>query len=364
MILFQYNKLISIFTAAAIALSISMSSHASTEISGLIPSPSGTELYGRSEAYTGDYSLVVIDAATGYITNRIKLPEEASQKNLAHSSSNPYSMTLSSDGSTIFISESSRIIKIDLISKHISAVMPTGKYSALGNTGISSDDLKVISADRAAYGDMNETYIYIFDIQNNVLSDAIPKEVPPGDGRRIGFANLVVDKVTNKAYLIDNHTKSIAIFDLNTKLLQLNAIPLHAITRSMALDAARGLLYVIDESRKALDVIDVNARKIIGKIKIGKLEYPAVKLSPDGNRAYIQSDTYVGSPSVIVVDTKSRQIIKTFELPYGSGEMRLSSDGKQIYTITLRRIFGDEWSVVHFLDAETGKEIRSIDLKG
>ena len=326
-------------------------------ISHLTPSHDGTEFYGIYGSYTDNNSLYVMDAVTGKTTKKIKLPDV----NVNPNTYGPFDMMMSPDGKMIYIIASTKVIKIDVVNKEISAVISTGQKSSDRSMDISGDGLKAVAADYADYGGNDETYIHIVDTHKNILSDAIPKRSAQGGFYRAGFANLVVDKLTNKVYLIDGQTDdSIAILDLNTKKLQLNAIPLSSSASiwSMAIDSSRGLLYIIEPDKYLLDIIDINARKIVEQVKINEMRPDKVTLSPDGNRAYIHSNR---SSNVIVLDTKSRRMIKTLYIP--SDELQISSNGKLIYTLTYSHIFGESWSNVHIYDAETGKEIKSFPVE-
>ena len=85
-----------------------------------------------------------------------------------------------------------------------------------------------------------------------------------------------------------------------------------------------------------------------------------VSLSPDGSRAYIRS---ANSSNVTVVNTRNHHIIKTIQIPFRSSKLHISSNGKQIYTITESHIFGDNWSNVEILDADTGKEVKHFPVE-
>ncbi len=372
MFLLQYKKIICVLTATATMSLMSMNINAAfstvhldkrsaknntyqsnqfASIDYLTASLDGTEFYAIEGSYTGKNSLYVIDAKTGRTTKKINLPNVTGNSNTY----GPFSMIISPKGKMIYIVASTEIIKVDAINKEISAVISTGNKSSDRSIDISGDGLRAISADFADYGGNDETYIHIVDTQKNILTDAIPKGSDPDKVYRSGFANLVVDKLTNKVYLIDDHTNSIAIFDLNTKKLQLNAIPLSSRISiwSMAIDSSHGLLYVIEPDKDVLDIIDVKTKKIMEQVNVGGSP-DEVLLSPDGRTAYVR---LAESSKVTVVDTISHRIIKTIQVPYRSSKLHVSSDGKQIYTISESHIFGDNWSNVEILDADTGTEI-------
>jgi DNA-binding beta-propeller fold protein YncE len=54
----------------------------------------------------------------------------------------------------------------------------------------------------------------------------------------------------------------------------------------LAFDAARGLLYAVDQANFRLAVIDVRRRALVSSIRTGRLPF-AVALSPTGNRVYV-----------------------------------------------------------------------------
>ncbi len=54
----------------------------------------------------------------------------------------------------------------------------------------------------------------------------------------------------------------------------------------MALDAARGLLFVVDQANFRLVEIDIRRKKILQSIRTGRLPF-AVTLAPDGRTAYV-----------------------------------------------------------------------------
>jgi len=70
-------------------------------------------------------------------------------------------------------------------------------------------------------------------------------------------------------------------------LLDLNQAPYRdSYSGDMAIDAARGLLFVVDQANFRLVEIDVRRRKILQSIRTGRLPF-AVALAPDGRTAYV-----------------------------------------------------------------------------
>ncbi len=57
-------------------------------------------------------------------------------------------------------------------------------------------------------------------------------------------------------------------------------------TGDLALDHARGLLYVVDQANFRVVVVDVKRGRVVSSVKVGRLPF-AIALSPDARRAYV-----------------------------------------------------------------------------
>lgn len=57
-------------------------------------------------------------------------------------------------------------------------------------------------------------------------------------------------------------------------------------TGDLALDRARGLLWVVDQANFRLVGIDTRGHRVVSSVRLGRLPF-AVTLSPDGRRAYV-----------------------------------------------------------------------------
>ena len=60
----------------------------------------------------------------------------------------------------------------------------------------------------------------------------------------------------------------------------------HSFAGDLALDAARGIFYVVDQANFRLVAFDVKQSAPLGSVKVGRLPF-AVALSPDGKRAFV-----------------------------------------------------------------------------
>ena len=86
---------------------------------------------------------------------------------------------------------------------------------------------------------------------------------------------------SGRVRLVDPLTgKQIRRFDLNTGGFA------DSYSGDMALDRARGLLYVVDQANFRVVTIDVRKHKVIASVRVGRLPF-AIALSPDRQRAYV-----------------------------------------------------------------------------
>lgn len=90
-----------------------------------------------------------------------------------------------------------------------------------------------------------------------------------------------------------------------------------------------GFLYVTAELAKAVDVIDVESRKVVAQIPTGQEESHMLVISPDGTRAYTAN---VSSGSISVLDLRKRELVTVIPVAKQIRCLSLSSDGKWLYT--------------------------------
>jgi YVTN family beta-propeller protein len=87
-------------------------------------------------------------------------------------------------------------------------------------------------------------------------------------------------------------------------------------------------LYVADEARLAIDVVDTGSLQLAGVIPIPQAAtLPGLALSPDGAQLYV-----VGGPGWLsVVNTAAGRVVTRLELGNGSAGIAVSPDGGRVY---------------------------------
>ncbi len=90
-----------------------------------------------------------------------------------------------------------------------------------------------------------------------------------------------------------------------------------------------GLLYVTAELTNAVDVVDPATRKVVAEIPTGQKESHMLVISPDGRQAYTAN---VGAGSVSVLDLTKRSLIATIPVAKAVQRISISPDGKRVFT--------------------------------
>ncbi|MBM3726706.1 MAG: hypothetical protein FJW40_14945 [Acidobacteria bacterium] len=86
---------------------------------------------------------------------------------------------------------------------------------------------------------------------------------------------------TGRVRLLDpGNGKRIASVDLNQGGFR------DSYTGDLALDTARGILYVVDQANFRVAAVDARRRRVLGSLRVGRLPF-AMALAPDGRRLYV-----------------------------------------------------------------------------
>ena len=95
----------------------------------------------------------------------------------------------------------------------------------------------------------------------------------------------------HNAYASEGNTGRVRLIDLSTgaikKTYDLNRDGFaDSFTGDLAFDAARGLLYVLDQANYRLVVCDTHKQRVLSSVRLGRLPF-ALALSPDKRKAYV-----------------------------------------------------------------------------
>lgn len=114
-----------------------------------------------------------------------------------------------------------------------------------------------------------------------------------------------------------------------------------------------GMLYVTAELEDAVDVLDPNTRKVVAEIPTGQKESHMLVISPDGQRAYTAN---VGAGSVSVLDLGRRSLIATIPVAKVVQRISISPDGRRVFT------HDQEAPRIAVIDTATNKIVNWIEV--
>ncbi|HUK47270.1 MAG TPA: cytochrome D1 domain-containing protein [Terriglobales bacterium] len=116
-----------------------------------------------------------------------------------------------------------------------------------------------------------------------------------------------------------------------------------------------GLLYVTTELDDAITIIDPHTFKILGKIPTGQAESHMLAISPDGRRGYTAN---VGPGTVSVLDMVGRKTLTVIHVANHVQRISVSPDGRWVFTSDT------EEPRLAVIDAKTNNVDRWIDMPG
>lgn len=118
---------------------------------------------------------------------------------------------------------------------------------------------------------------------------------------------------------------------------------------------ADGLLYVTAELIEAVLVVDPRAWTVVGRIPTGRSQSHSLVISPEGRRAYTAN---VESGTVSVLDLVDRKLVRVVEAAENVQRLSISKDGRSLYTHDQRR------PRVVVIDTETLAVAKTYELPG
>src|SRR5205085_3865515 len=144
------------------------------------------------------------------------------------------------------------------------------------------------------------------------------------------------------------------------------AIDLHNRTRIADIDtrpyiaphtlkrASDGLIYITCENSAAVAVIDPDSNKVVGAIETGSTNAHRLIISPDGRRLYTENEE---DGEISVIDLSARKLLGKIKTPHPLAGIAISADGRTVVAVD------DAEPNLLLVDALTDK-IRTVPLEG
>ena len=159
------------------------------------------------------------------------------------------------------------------------AVSPSGKTVVTSNGGPGRNSLTVLDRDKDGRWQGRQLVARSL----NMLD-----EFDAADWRSV-FMGLAFSN-DHAIYASEGNSGRISLFDWNTdrrRVIDLNQKGFDdSYTGALALDAERGILYAVDQANFRVVVIDTKTRQILEFVKVGRLPF-ALALSPDRQKLYV-----------------------------------------------------------------------------
>ena len=147
----------------------------------------------------------------------------------------------------------------------------------------------------------------------------------------------------------------VCIFDLNERahLGDIDLRPLSAPhTPKLGPD---GLIYITCENSAAVAVIDRNTNTVVAAIDTGSTNGHRLIVSPDGQRLYTENEE---DATISVIDLPARKLLGKIAMPRALAGIAISADGRTLVAVD------DVQPVLFLVDAEAGKVREEIVLEG
>lgn len=147
----------------------------------------------------------------------------------------------------------------------------------------------------------------------------------------------------------------LSIFDLN-KRAHVGDIDLrpHIAPHTLKL-GPDGLIYVTCENSAVVAVIDRATHKVVDAIESGSTNAHRLIISPDGKRLYTENEE---DGAVSVIDLSARKLLGKIKAPEALAGITIAEDNRTIVVVS------DESPSIFLIDAEKGEVTRRIPLEG
>jgi DNA-binding beta-propeller fold protein YncE len=119
--------------------------------------------------------------------------------------------------------------------------------------------------------------------------------------------------------------------------------------------AADGLIYITCENSAVIAIIDPNSNKVIGSIPSGSTNAHRLCISADGKRIYTDNEE---DAEVSVIDLPARRLLGKIKVPQPIAGIAVSNDGRTVVTVS------DAAPVLFVIDTQKGAFVREVGLEG
>jgi len=151
-----------------------------------------------------------------------------------------------------------------------------------------------------------------------------------------------------------NPGHTLHVFDLHerTRVADIDLRPLIAPhTLKLGPD---GLIYITCENSAVVAIIDPEANRVVGTIHSGSTNAHRLIISPDGQRLYTENEE---DASISVIDLPARKLLGKIATPHPLAGIAISADGRTVIAVD------DAEPNLFLIDAATEK-IRTLPLEG
>jgi DNA-binding beta-propeller fold protein YncE len=152
---------------------------------------------------------------------------------------------------------------------------------------------------------------------------------------------------------VPGHT--VCVFDLasRTRLPDIDLAPFVA-PHTLRL-APDGLIYITCENSAAVAIIDPKTNKVVDSISSGSTNAHRLCISEDGARIYTDNEE---DAEVSVIDLPARKLLGKIKVPQPIAGIAVSKDGRTVVTVS------DAAPALYVIDTQKGEYVREVPLEG
>jgi YVTN family beta-propeller protein len=210
------------------------------------------------------------------------------------------------DGSTIHV--------VDLQTGRVVSVIDLGQPVRPHCAKFGPDGMLYVSAELANSIDVIDPH-----------SGKVVAQIPTGSPESHMF---VITPDGNRAYATNVGSGTVSVVDLHKRTL-LTTIPISRSVQRISVSPDGHYVYTHDQSEPRIAIIDTSSDKVAGSIELPAVAYSSA-LTGDGRWLIANSK----SGKIFVVNTATRKLEKSFDIPEALGEVLVSPDNRHAYVST------------------------------